>query len=189
MKRVLTVLLLLVMAVAAMGQEPVRKYEVKSGIFKTKMTVMGQSVETTTYFDEYGALEATKAKTAVPGAGEIELTTISRDGKNYVVIPSMKQVQEQPVPESINYTALTDDVISKYKIEKVGTETVCGKECIKYTESVTEQGQSATVTVCVYKGIPMKSVTSVAGMEITSEVIELTEDAFVIAQLFEVPEY
>ena len=54
MKRVLTVLLLLVMAVAAMGQEPVRKYEVKSGIFKTKMTVMGQSVETTTYFDEYG---------------------------------------------------------------------------------------------------------------------------------------
>lgn len=182
-------MLLLCVTVAAMGQEAVKKYEMKSGIAKMKMSVMGQAIESTVYFDDYGALEATKSKISMPGAGDIETMTITKDGKAYVVIPSMKQVQEQPLPESINYLALTDEVVAKNKIEKVGTDTVCGKECVKYTASVTEQGQSATSTVSVYKGFPMKSVTAVSGMEIVTEVTEFTEDAFVIASMFEVPKY
>lgn len=189
MKRVIVFALLLFFAAAAMGQEPVKKYEMKSGIAKMKTTLMGQVVESTLYFDDYGALEATKSKISVPGAGEIETTTITRDGRNYIVIPSMKQVQEQPVTEAINYKALTDEMISRNKIEKVGTETVCGKECVKYSAEVTEQGQKAFSTVCVYKGFPMKSVVAVAGMNIVSEVVELTEDAFVVASMFEVPKY
>ena len=189
MKKLFAIALLLCVAVAAMGQEAVRKYEMKSGIAKMKMSLMGQAVESTVYFEDYGALEATKSKISMPGVGDIETTTISKDGKTYVVIPSMKQVQEQPTPEGINYIALTDEVIAKNKVEKVGTDTVCGKECIKYTASVTEQGQSATSTVSVYKGFPMKSVTSVSGIEIVTEVTELTEDAFIIASMFEVPTY
>ena len=189
MKKLFAIALLLCVAVAAMGQEAVRKYEMKSGIAKMKMSLMGQAVESTVYFEDYGALEATKSKISMPGVGDIETTTISKDGKTYVVIPSMKQVQEQPTPEGINYIALTDDVIAKNKIEKVGTDTVCGKECIKYTASVTEQGQSATSTVSVYKGFPMKSVTAVSGLEIVTEVTEFTEDAFIIASMFEVPTY
>ena len=189
MKRIITIALLLCFAVAAMAQEGVKKYEMKSGIAKVKMSLMGQEIESTVYFDDYGALEATKSKISVPGAGDIETTTISKDGKNYVVIPSMKQVQEQPAQESVNYLALTDEVIAKNKIEKVGTDTVCGKECIKYTAEVTEQGQKATSTVSVYKGFPMKSVTSVSGIDIVTEVVELTEDAFVIASMFEVPAF
>jgi len=189
MKRFIAIALLLCFAVAAMAQGAAKRYEIKSGIVKSKMSVMGQSMETTIYFDDYGALEASKVKTAMPGGGEIEVTTITRDGKTYIVIPSMKQVQEQASAESINYLALTDDVIAKYKIEDAGTETVLGKECKKYKESVTEQGQSATATVSVWKGFPMKSVTSVAGMEIVTEVIEFTEDAFVLASMFEVPTY
>lgn len=189
MKRAFAIMLLLCVTVAAMGQEAVKKYEMKSGIAKMKMSVMGQAIESTVYFDDYGALEATKSKISMPGAGDIETMTITKDGKAYVVIPSMKQVQEQPLPESINYLALTDEVVAKNKIEKVGTDTVCGKECVKYTASVTEQGQSATSTVSVYKGFPMKSVTAVSGMEIVTEVTEFTEDAFVIASMFEVPKY
>ena len=189
MKKLFAIALLLCVAVAAMGQEAVRKYEMKSGIAKMKMSLMGQAVESTVYFEDYGALEATKSKISMPGVGDMETTPISKDGKTYVVIPSMKQVQEQPTPEGINYIALTDDVIAKNKIEKVGTDTVCGKECIKYTASVTEQGQSATSTVSVYKGFPMKSVTAVSGLEIVTEVTEFTEDAFIIASMFEVPTY
>lgn len=189
MKRLFAIALLLCVAVAATGQEAVKKYEMKSGIAKMKMSLMGQAVESTVYFDDYGALEATKSKISMPGMGDIETTTISKGGKTYVVIPSMKQVQEQPVQEGINYIALTDEVIAKNKIEKVGTDIVCGKECIKYTAEVTEQGQKATSIVSVYKGFPLKSVTSVSGIEIVTEVIEFTEDAFVIDLLFEVPVY
>ena len=121
MKRVIVFALFLFYAAAAIGQEPVKKYEMKSGIAKMKTTLMGQDVESTLYFDDYGALEATKSKISVPGAGEIETTTITRDGRNYIVIPSMKQVQEQPVTEAIKYIALTDEMISRNKIEKVGT--------------------------------------------------------------------
>lgn len=181
--------LLLVFAVAALAQEAPRKYEMKSGIAKVKSTVMGQALESTVYFDEYGALEVNKTKTPVPGAGEIEISTVTKGGKTYAVIPSMKQVQEQPAQESINYLALTDDIIAKYKIKKEGTETVCGKVCTKYTEEVTQQGVSANATVWVYKGFPMKTLTSIGGMEVVSEVTEFTEDAFVVASVFEIPTF
>ena len=49
--------LLMCIAVAAMGQETVKKYEMKSGIAKMKMFLMGQEIESTVYFDNYGALE------------------------------------------------------------------------------------------------------------------------------------
>lgn len=189
MKKTLLIVSLLVMATVASAQESQKRYELKSGIFKTQMSVMGQTMETTTYFDDYGALEASKAKTAMPGAGEIEVTTITKEGKTYVIIPSMKQVQQQPAQESINYLALTDEVINKYKIQDAGEETILGKECHKYTETITQQGQAANATVWVWKGLPLKSVISVSGMEIVSEVISLQEDAFVMNLLFEVPSY
>ena len=189
MKKLVSVALLLTMAVAALAQEAPKKYDIKSGIVKVNMTIMGQTVESTQYFDNYGALEAAKTKTAFPGAGEIEITTISKDGKTYAVIPAMKQVKEQPVQEAINYLALTDDVIAKYKIKEVGTDTVCGKKCTKYTTEISQQGQNAVVTVSVWKGFPMKSVTSVAGMEIISEVTEFTEDAFILPQTFDIPKF
>ena len=189
MKKLVSVVLLLSMAVVAMAQEAPKKYDIKSGIVKINTTVMGQTVESTQYFDNYGAVEAAKTKTSVPGAGDIEITTVSKDEKTFAVIPAMKQVQEQPAQESINYLALTDDIIAKYKIKEVGTDTVCGKECIKYTTEISQQGQTATATVSVWKGFPMKSVTSVAGMELVTEVTEFTEDAFILPQTFEIPEF
>ena len=189
MKRFIAIALLMCFALAATGQEAVKKYDIKSGIAKMTVSLMGQTVESTTYFDDYGALQASKSKVSVPGTGEIETMTISRDGKTYTVIPAMKQIQEQPAQESINFLALTDEMIAQNKIEKVGTDTVCGKECVKYTAAVTEQGQSATSTLSIYKGFPMKTVTSVAGIEIVTEVIEFTEDAFVVASMFEVPKF
>lgn len=189
MKRIISAVLLLSMAVSAMAQEAPKKYDIKSGIAKINTTIMGQAVESTQYFDNYGVIEASKTKTTVPGAGDIEITTVSKDGKTYAVIPSMKQVQEQTVQESINYLALTDDIVSKYKIQEAGKETICGKECTKYTEEISQQGQKANATVWVYKGFPMKSVTAVAGIELVMEVVEFTEDAFILPNTFEIPSF
>lgn len=179
---------MLALTVGAMAQEA-KKYDIKSGIVKSVTAVMGQNTEAVQYFDNYGAIETSKTKMNVPGAGEIEVATISKDGKTYVVNYTNKQVQEVPAQESINYLALSDEIIAQYKIKEIGKETVAGKECIKYSEEISQMGQTFAATVWVWKGLPMKSVIAAGGMEIVTEVTEITENAYILPQTFEVPAF
>ena len=96
---------------------------------------MGQKIESKGYFDDYGNLQSSKANTF-----GMEISTILRDGKTYMVNHSAKQVQEVPAQESINYLDLTDEIIAQYKIQEVGKETVAGKDCVKYTMEVSQMG-------------------------------------------------
>jgi hypothetical protein len=82
---------------------------------KVVTEVMGQKAEGVAYFDDYGALEASKSE-----ANGMEVITIARDGKTYVVIPSAKQVREIPAQQSVNYLNLTDDVVEKSRSRKSG---------------------------------------------------------------------
>lgn len=188
MKKALTLALMFALTVGAMAQE-VKKYDIKSGIVKSVTTMMGQKTEAVQYFDNFGATETSKTKMNIPGAGEVEIATISKDGKNYVVNYTSKQVQEVPAQASINYLALDDETIAQYKIKEIGKETVAEKECIKYSEQISQMGQTFDATVCVWKGVPMKSVIKAGGMEIVTEVTEITENAFILPQTFEVPTF
>ena len=188
MKRFISVLVFAALAVAAFAQEQTAKYEIKSGIVKTVTDMMGQKVEGTLYFDNYGAQEATVTKMATP-AGEMEVSTIVKDGKTYMVNKTIKQVQELPVPESINYLDITDSAREQYKIAEAGTEEILGKECTKYTEVVEQMGQKLNATVWVWKGFPIKTEMEIQGMKITTEVVEFTENAIVLPYVFEVPTF
>ena len=115
MKKALTLALMLALTIGAMAQET-KKYDIKSGIVKATTTVMGQATEAVQYFDNYGAIETSKTKVNIPGAGEMEVATITKDGKTYIVNYTNKQVQEVPAQESINYLALSDELIAKCKI-------------------------------------------------------------------------
>jgi len=53
----------------------------------------------------------------------MEVITISRDGKVYLVNEAAQKVQEMPAPETINYLALSDEIIAKYKIQEPGPAT------------------------------------------------------------------
>lgn len=187
MKRITAIAVLLSLAVAAMAQDANKKYEIKSGIVKTVTEVMGQEIETMSYFDNYGALEVTKTCMSIPGAGEIEVSTINRDGKVYVVNKMEKKVQEAPAPESVNYLNLTDEIIKKYNIVNLSKETLDGRECSKYKVEMSKDGQTVSSTVWVWKGYVIKSILTAGGMEIVSEVVEFTEDAYILPQTFEVP--
>lgn len=184
MKRFIVFCLSLLAATTLMlGQNAPKKFEIKSGRFTMVSEVMGQKVESKNYFDDYGNLQA-----SVTSAFGMELTTISRDGKTYMVNPAAKQVQEMPVQESVNYLDLTDEVVAKYKIKEVGSETVVGKECVKYTMEVSQMGQTAHITVSVWQGIPMKTVTSVSGTDVAATITEIVEEP-VDASLFTVPSF
>lgn len=184
MKRFIVCCLSLLAATTLMlGQNASKKFEIKSGRFTLVSEVMGQKVESKNYFDDYGNLQA-----SVTSAFGMELTTISRDGKTYMVNAAAKQVQEMPVQESVNYLDLTDEVVAKYKIKEVGNETVVGKECVKYTMEVSQMGQTAHLTVSVWQGIPMKTVTSVSGTDVAATITEIVEEP-VDAALFTVPSF
>ena len=184
MKRLFTALFAFtVMAVGLIAQEAPKKYGIKSGTVKAVTEVMGQKAEGISYFDNYGALEAGKSQ-----ANGMEVLTITRDGKTYMVVPSVKQVREIPAQESVNYLNLTDDVIEKYKIKEIGKDVVAGKDCIKYSMEVSQMGQTAKLTVSVWNGYAMKTVSSAMGMVITAVVTEFKEGE-VDPSLFEIPSF
>ena len=182
MKKVFTFCAVLLVAVTTFAQAP--RYGIKSGSYKTEMDMMGQVITNTTYFDDFGAKEATSM--SMMG---MEMTQISKDGKMYLVNKGEKSVQEMPQQQqTINYLNLTDEVIAKNKIKETGKETVAGKECTVYTLEMNQMGQTAKATVCVWNGFPMKTVINSDFGAFTTTVTEINEGP-VDAALFEVPKF
>ena len=113
MRRFFTILpMLLIASTLLMAQDASKKYGIKSATITTVSEVMGQKIESKGYFDDYGNLQSSKANTF-----GMEISTILRDGKTYMVNHSAKQVQEMPAQESINYLDLTDASIRLRKSE------------------------------------------------------------------------
>ena len=184
MKKFFSFCAVLLVAVAAMAQNGTKYYGIKSGTIKIEMDMMGQTVPSTIYFDDYGAKQAT----SISMMG-MEMTQINKDGKMYLVNKGEKSVQEMPQQqEQINYLNLTDEVKAKYKIKEVGKETVAGKECTTYTVEVSQMGQTVKTTVSVWNGIAMKTVADAGGFSMSQKVTEVKE-APVDAAIFEIPKF
>ena len=181
MKKIFTICAMLLVAATAMAQTG--RYGIKSGSYKTEMDMMGQVITNTTYFDDFGAKEVS----SISMMG-MEMTTLMKDGKTYMINKAEKSVQEMPAQESINYLNLTDEVVAKNKIKETGKETVSGKECTVYTAEISQMGQTAKATVSVWNGFAMKSVIDAGGFAISQKIVEITEGP-VDAALFEVPKF
>ena len=191
MKRFFIVCAALLVTVAALAQEAPKKFGIKSGEFTTETDLMGQKMNATTYFDDYGNKQYSRTKMSMMGM-DIDMATLQRDGKTYMINYGDKTVQEGGMQgmgrQEINFLNLTDEVIAKNKIKEVGEEEVSGKPCKVYTTEVSQMGQTAEVKVYVWEGIPMKTVTNAMGMEIVAKVIEVKEGD-VDATLFDVPKF
>jgi len=184
MKKIFSLCAVLLVAVAAMAQNGTKYYGIKSGTIKVEMDMMGQTIPSTIYFDDYGAKQATSINMM-----GMEMTQINKDGKMYLVNKGEKSVQEMPQQqEQINYLNLTDEVKAKYKIKEVGKETVAGKECTTYTVEVSQMGQTVKTTVSVWNGIAMKTVADAGGFSMSQKVTEVKE-APVDAAIFEIPKF
>ena len=169
--------------------QPVKKYGFKSAIVKSTTDMMGQVIEMTGYIEEYGALECQKVSIDLPGMGSVETAVINKDGKAWTVNYTMKQVEETTPEEQVNFLELSDEDVEKYKIKEIGKEVLLGKECIKYSVENEVQGLKANLTVWAYKGFPMKTETEVQGFKIVFTVTDFQEDAMVLPQIFDVPEF
>ena len=183
MKKIFAFCAVLLVAATAMAQDGAKVYGIKSGTIKTEMDMMGQTITNTTYFDDYGAKQATSM--SMMG---MEMTQISKDGKMYLVNKGEKSVQEMPGRESVNFLNLTDEVIAKNKIKEAGKETVADKECTVYNLEGNQMGQTVKMTVSVWNGFPMKTVINSDFGAFTTTVTEINEGP-VDAALFEVPKF
>lgn len=190
MKQLASIVILLTITIAAVAQvDTVRLFGVKSGIAKSETMFLGKKTDSTTCFDNYGALMASKTFESTPGAGEMEMVTISKNGRCYIVNNTTREVQEVPVENNINYLNLNDAVVKKYNITETGKEVIANRECTVYTEEISDMGPATKVTVWVWKGFPMKTVTAAGGINITVEVVEFTENAPVLPRNFDVPTF
>ena len=187
MKRTLTLCAVLLVAVAAMAQEAPKRFGIKSGEYKSETDMMGQIIEATTYFDDFGAKQYSRTKMSMMGM-DIDMGTLVLGGKNYMINYGDKTVQEMPAQESVNYLELDEAAVAKYKIKEIGTEVVDGKECIQYSMEISQMGQTAKAKASVWNGFPMKTVTETMGMTLTAKIVEVKEGP-VDASLFDVPKF
>ena len=169
-------------------KEAVKRYGFKSATAKYVTSVMGQKVESTTFIDDYGALECQRTKMDVPGMGEVESAVITREGKVYSVNYALKSIQTIPL-EQPNFLDLTEEAVAKYKIKEVGKEEFLDRECTVYTMESEAQGMKTNIKVWVYKGLGLKQETTLSGMKIVALATELKEDAMILPQVFNVPEF
>lgn len=186
-----SLLMLVSLGLFAQENAPVKKYGFKSAIVKISTDMMGQTVQSTAYIDEYGAKECQKVKMSVPGMGELESGSIMKDGKAWSINYTMKQVQEVDLgtTKQPNFLELTDEMKKEFKIQEAGTGKVLDKDCVIYTMETETQGMTAKLKVWCYKGFTLKSVTEISGMAITATATDFQEDAMVLPQVFDVPKY
>ena len=187
MKKILAIAVAL--CLFGMGAEAQEKlYEVKSGIITMESDMMGQKVVQEIYFDDYGAKEAT----IMEFQGR-KMRNITVDGKNVMVNDEEKTAMSMPAmgmnTEKINFLDKSPKNIKRNKIKEIGTETVAGKECTKYTASIFVMGgQVVKQTAWVYKGIVLKTQINTDFGEMGQEATKLIEDVEIPESTFTLPE-
>ena len=185
MKR-LVILAILAAAFCVGAQAQEKLYTVKSGIVTMEMDMMGQKVTQEVYFDDYGAKQAT-----VGNFGGRKSRNIVVDGSTVMVNDDEKTAMKMPMmgqQERVNFSNLDEKAIKKYKVKELGTETVAGKECKKYEVTLFMMGQPQKQTVCVYKGITLKSESKSDFGSMNQVATKIQENVEIPASMFVLPE-
>ncbi|MDR0794774.1 MAG: hypothetical protein LBE79_01765 [Tannerella sp.] len=179
----------LLMTVFALPAQEAR-YEVKSAIIQKTMEMMGQQMENIQYIDDYGSKETIVMKMTIPGAGSsIEVRTINKGDTIISINMTNKTGQRTVLPEKpVNFRKITPEIKEKYELKEEGQEQIAGKMCNKYSMVVTQMGVKASSTVWIWKGITLKSVTSVSGMTVTELTTGILENVAPSAEFFTIPD-
>ena len=185
----LFVTLSLFLTVTLSAQET--RYEIKSATIKNTIEAMGQKFSATIHFDDYGKKESATIVMVIQGmADTIRLhnikigdTTITMDlGKKIGKMELIKADDKQ-----INFLNITPEATEKHKLKEIGEEDILGKNCKKYSYETMIDGQTSSTTSWIWKGISLKSVSSINGMEMSYITTEIQEDATIDPEMFIVP--
>jgi hypothetical protein len=163
------------------------KYALKSGIVEYKTKMMGYDVVQTLYFDDYGAKDATQLTMDMMGTKMITYT-VTKDGFVYNYDPVKKTGTKASAlagAGSLNFEDLSDKVVKDWNLQKVGKETVIGKECEKF--SLDNPSMNIKGFYWVWKGIALKMDADMSTVKMQMEATSIQENVNIPADKFEIP--
>jgi len=179
---------LILLSVGALSAQEAR-YELKSAIIKKTMEMMGQKMESVQYIDEYGAKEVIVMKMSMPGGQAMEIRTYNRGDSVITVNMANKTGQKTAMQvKPVNFLKLTPEIKQKFEIKEEGQEQIAGKTCNKYSLKMDQMGTTVTSTVWIWKGIALKTFSTVSGMTLTDLATEIQENAVIVPTIFMIPE-
>jgi len=156
-----------------------QRYGIRSGmiVYNAPMGMIQ-----TLYFDDYGKKEVMITEMDMAGT-KFKTTDIRKEGYNYNFKEGEKtgkktvwSVQDQ------NYDKLDPELVKQYKLKDLGSETIAGKKCRKFTMEV----GSTPTSAWIWNGVLIKSLTIMMGKEFVIEATKV-EDGPVPAEVFELP--
>ena len=189
MKKFLIIAALMAFCLGAEAQE--KRYSVKSGIITMEMDMMGQTITQTTYFDDYGAKQAT-----LSDFRGRKFRNITVDGQNIMIDNEAKTAVKMPRGDrspmgggpQIDFSNLDEKTIKKNRIKEVGQEEVAGKLCTVYSYKVMMMGQVMNAKAWVYKGITLGTSVKTDFGEMGGKAVKVEEDVEIDPAMFTVPE-
>ncbi|MBC8173145.1 MAG: hypothetical protein H7X71_04490 [Chitinophagales bacterium] len=175
--------------------KPTGKYQIKSGKYTTKskneMMSMAMDNYTITYFDDYGNKELTENVTKMEMSGHtIETHNFSLIKEQIIYSwdadkkTGTKYSIKDLMNKNIDYEALGEDMKKQYNYKELGMETILGRECKKISVEISPGVGSVA---CIWKGITMRSETSVSGTQMITEVTDLQENVTIDGLKLEIP--
>lgn len=187
MKKNLLLIMVILFALEGFAQN-YKRYAFKSGIIKYKYEGKTTGTEVL-YFDDYGKKEAKYSNTVTKMLGvksyENTITILNGDQViNYDEKTGKATKSTNPAihafttDEDMDYEEYAIEMMKSLGFEKVGTETVLGKNCDVW------EGMG---TIYTWKGLSIKSNTKIMGMNINIIATDVQTNVRIPASKFELP--
>ena len=157
-----------------------QRYGVKSGVIFYNAPM---NTKQELYFDDYGAKEVSITSIDM-GIAKSKSIDIKKDGFSYTYEEGKNEGTKKAwyAAASTDYSKADPKTIERYKIKDLGTETIAGKDCKKFSA---EFGGSPIVS-WTWNDILIKSVTKMGGADFVIEATKI-QDGSVDPKIFELP--
>ncbi|MEW6193594.1 MAG: hypothetical protein AB1521_00380 [Bacteroidota bacterium] len=165
---------------AATTSKQTNRYGIKSGYILYSAPM---KTTQTLYFDNYGAQEVFTTEIDV-GVAKVKNIEIRKDGFVYKYEEGKNSGTKSRWYGSANvdYSNADSKMIERYKIKGLGTETILGKPCKKYSAEV----GGAPMLTWSWNNLMIKSSGKIAGVDMTITATKI-EEGPVDSKIFEVP--
>lgn len=168
--------------------DPSKKFGVEKGSMEFKMGTMGMQSNMEMYWRNDGKETATITTMNMMGIQTTSYTIIKSDyvytWDDMTKMGTKVKIDMDLNNQAINYNNLDKDFMDEYNMKEEGTEEIMGKTCKVFT--MNHQGVNSKTWV--WKGIGLKSETTVAGIKTSLEVTKIEEGVEPPAEVFEIPE-
>jgi hypothetical protein len=157
-----------------------QRYGVKSGVIFYDAPM---NTKQELYFDDYGAKEVSITSIDL-GIAKTKSIDIRKDGFSYTYEEGKTEGTKKAwyAPASTDYSKADPRTIERYKVKDLGTETVAGKECKKFSA---EFGGAPMIS-WTWNNILIKSTTKMGGADFVIEATKI-QDGSVDSKIFELP--